>query len=108
MNKDTVEGKFDQIAGAIKQKTGEVFGDQKLANSGVADQVKGAAKETWGNAKDVVAERKDEAELRTEDSKLHAENKADNLRDRIVQGAQNLKDKVNEELEDLRNRGQDV
>jgi uncharacterized protein YjbJ (UPF0337 family) len=56
MNKDTVEGKFDQVSGAVKQKAGEVFGNQKMANSGVADQVKGAAKETWGNAKDAAAE----------------------------------------------------
>ncbi len=54
MNKETVTGKFDQVAGAIKQKVGEAFKDQSLANSGVAEQVKGAAKETWGKAKDVV------------------------------------------------------
>ena len=62
MNKQTVEGKFDQIAGAVKQKTGEAVDDQSLANSGVADQVKGAAKETVGHAKDVADERRDAAD----------------------------------------------
>ena len=33
---------------------GETLGNQKLANQGVADQVKGAAKETWGNVKDAA------------------------------------------------------
>ncbi len=55
MNTEKIEGKFDQVAGKIKQSVGEAVGNQKLANSGVADQVKGAAKETWGNAKDTAA-----------------------------------------------------
>ncbi|MHB8388965.1 MAG: CsbD family protein, partial [Acidobacteriaceae bacterium] len=54
MNKDQVEGKTDQVAGKIKQKVGEAVGNDNLANRGVADQVKGAAKETWGNVKDAA------------------------------------------------------
>ena len=52
MNRDTVEGKFDQLKGKAKQSIGEALGNDKLANSGTVDQVKGAAKEVWGNAKD--------------------------------------------------------
>ncbi len=45
---------MEQVAGRVKQGVGETLGNQKLANQGVADQVKGAAKETWGNAKDAA------------------------------------------------------
>jgi uncharacterized protein YjbJ (UPF0337 family) len=54
MDKDRVSGKFEQGVGKAKEKIGEAVGNQKLANQGVADQVKGAAKETWGNAKDAA------------------------------------------------------
>ena len=59
MNKETVEGKFDQASGNVKQKVGEAFGNQKLANAGAAEQIKGAAKETWGKAKDIAADRRE-------------------------------------------------
>ena len=70
MNKDQVTGKVEQVAGRVKQGVGETLGNQNLANQGVADQVKGAAKETWGNVKDaagVTADRhQKEAELQSE------------------------------------------
>src|SRR5450631_4352753 len=52
MNKDQVSGKVEQAVGKVKQSVGEALSDEKLANQGVVDQAKGAAKETWGNAKD--------------------------------------------------------
>lgn len=42
MNRETVEGKFDQLKGKAKQSVGEAVGNSKLANSGAIDQVKGA------------------------------------------------------------------
>lgn len=90
MNKENLEGKFDQIAGAVKQKTGEALHDESLANSGVADQVKGNAKEAYGNAKDVAEENRAD--------------RADSARDRIVDAAQNVKDKINAKLDDVRDR----
>jgi len=103
MNKETVEGKFDQATGAVKQKVGETFGNQKLANAGVAEQVKGAAKETWGKAKDVASEHHDDAAARTdaqkENLKLRAEEKLDNARDKVVNTAQNNKNNINEKIE---------
>jgi uncharacterized protein YjbJ (UPF0337 family) len=97
MNKQTVEGKFDQIAGAVKQKTGEAFDDQSLANSGVADQVKGAAKETVGHAKDIAEERKEAAATERAD-------RSDSIRDHLVEGTQKLKDHVNAKLDEMRDR----
>ena len=51
-----------------------------FANRGLADQVKGAAKETWGNAKDAADEvtRDDRANARA-----NASGTIDNVKDRI-------------------------
>jgi uncharacterized protein YjbJ (UPF0337 family) len=54
MNTDQASGKFDQMKGKVKQGVGEAVGNQKLANEGVVDQVKGSAKEVYGNVKDAV------------------------------------------------------
>ena len=75
MNTEKVEGKFDQVAGKIKQSVGEAVGNQKLANAGAAEQIKGAAKETWGNAKDTAAVVRD-------DNAAQAAAKRDDLKDR--------------------------
>ena len=108
MNKDTVEGKFDQGAGAVKQKVGEAFGNEKLANSGVADQIKGAAKETWGKAKNVAGERRDDAAADTNVERKtfaqRSEDAAHNLREKFVEGAQNAKNRINQKLDDVRER----
>lgn len=108
MNKETVEGKFDQAAGAVKQKVGETFGNQKLANSGVADQIKGAAKETWGKVKDVAGERRDDAsaqaDVKKDDLKARAEEKAEHLRDEVVNTAQNIKNSISEKIDSFRHK----
>jgi uncharacterized protein YjbJ (UPF0337 family) len=54
VNKDQVSGKTEQALGKVKQSVGETLGNEKLANQGVVDQAKGAAKETWGNPKDAA------------------------------------------------------
>ena len=46
MNKDQVSGKAEQVVGKVKQRVGEALGNDKLANQGVVDQARGAAKET--------------------------------------------------------------
>ena len=56
MNEDQIFGKIQQAVGKVKQGVGETLGNEKLANQGVVDQAKGAAKETWGNAKDASKE----------------------------------------------------
>ena|ERR1700753_1406786 len=106
MNTDKVEGKFDQVAGKIKQGVGEAVGNQKLANSGVAEQIKGAAKETWGNAKDTAAvvheDNKARARAEGEDVNYRTENSTDTLRDKVANAAQNVKNSMNEKLEDIK------
>ena len=108
MNKETVEGKFDLAAGTVKQKVGEAIGNEKLANSGVADQIKGAAKETWGKAKDVASTTASNATAdATADKETltqRAEEIAHNMRERLTQAAQHAKDTINEKLDEMKDR----
>jgi uncharacterized protein YjbJ (UPF0337 family) len=67
----------------------------KLANQGVADQAKGAAKETWGNAKDAVKEVQ-------QSRKDTATGKAHETRGKISQSVQDAKEKINEKIEELK------
>jgi uncharacterized protein YjbJ (UPF0337 family) len=110
MNTEKVEGKFDQVAGKIKQGVGEAVGNQKLANAGAAEQIKGAAKETWGHAKDAANAVHDDSQERArvegEGFKARAEEKAHEAREKITSGAQNLKEKVSEKLDDIKSRHQ--
>ena len=89
MNRDTMEGKFDQAKGKAKQAIGEAVGSDRMANSGTADQVKGAAKEAWGSTKDAASAAMDDAKKRS------AEHKHD-VREKIASTAQNAKDGINE------------
>jgi uncharacterized protein YjbJ (UPF0337 family) len=95
MNKDTTEGKFDQLKGKVKQSVGEAFGDNKLANSGTADQVKGAAKEAFGNARDAASAVANDAH---HDAQAHGHD----VRSKIVSTAQNVKDSINAKVEQVK------
>ena len=87
MNKDQVTGKVEKAAGKVKQGVGEAIGNQKLANQGVADQVKGAAKETWGNVKDAAAVTSDrhhkEAEHKANNARAEVRDKVDEVNDNV-------------------------
>lgn len=106
MNTEKVQGKFDQVAGKIKQSVGEAVGNQKLANAGAVEQIKGVAKETWGNAKDTAAVVRDDnaaqAAAKRDDLKDRAETSAHDMREKIVDSAHNLKEKVNEKLDEIK------
>jgi uncharacterized protein YjbJ (UPF0337 family) len=110
MNTDKAEGKFDQVAGKVKQRVGEAIGNQKLANAGAAEQVKGAAKETWGHAKDAAnAMNKDsqaKAQVKAESLKARAEEKAHDVREKITSSAQNVRSAVNQKLDNIKHEHQ--
>jgi uncharacterized protein YjbJ (UPF0337 family) len=97
MDKDQVSGKFDQTIGKAKEKLGDAVGNQKLANQGVADQVKGAAKETWGNAKDAARTTHDRHVAETEDS-------ASVNRERFTDKVAEMKKKANDKIDDFKDR----
>jgi uncharacterized protein YjbJ (UPF0337 family) len=88
MNKDQVAGKVDLVTGKVKQSVGEAVGNDKLANRGVADQVKGAAKETWGNIKDAV--------------KQTPEQHHNDTRENISRNVENTKNRVNEKIDAIK------
>jgi uncharacterized protein YjbJ (UPF0337 family) len=92
MNKEQVSGKVDQAVGKVKQGVGEAVNNQKLANQGIADQVKGAAKETWGNAKDAATDI-------AKDNQKHSEDHARNVRENISDKVENVKNRVNEKID---------
>jgi len=97
MDKDQVAGKFDQTIGKAKEKLGEAVGNQKLANQGVADQVKGAAKETWGNMKEAARTTHDRHTAETEES---ANVKRENISGKVAE----MKKKANDKVDDFKDR----
>jgi uncharacterized protein YjbJ (UPF0337 family) len=96
MNRDTTEGKFDQMKGKVKQSVGEAVGNQRLGNSGAVDQVKGAAKEAWGNTKDA-------AKSVADDAHAHAESHSHDVRAKITSTAQNAKNAIGEKARAIKN-----
>lgn len=79
MNKDQVSGKVDRATGKVKQKVGEAVGDEDMANRGVADQVRGAGKETWGDVKDAAHKDAADDAHRTRE---HISHETDDAKDR--------------------------
>jgi uncharacterized protein YjbJ (UPF0337 family) len=56
MNKDRVEGSFEQAKGKAKEVAGKVTGDSKLQGEGKAQQVAGKVQNTVGGVKDSIKE----------------------------------------------------
>ena len=97
MNNDTIAGKFDQAKGKVKQAVGEAFNDQSLANSGAADEVKGAARETWGKTKDAASNA-------TQSKRTTAEADAHDLRVKVTHSAENVKDSIANKFDNAKGR----
>ncbi len=56
MDKNRVEGSFDQAKGKLKETAGDVTGDQKLKSEGMIDQLTGKVKNAVGSVKDKIRE----------------------------------------------------
>ena len=54
MNKDQVEGRIDQVKGAIKEATGKVVGNDHLKAEGHADKIVGKVQADVGDAKETI------------------------------------------------------
>lgn len=54
MNKNRLEGQYDQIKGDVKKKVGKATNNPNLESEGTWDQVKGAVKEGAGKIQDAV------------------------------------------------------
>jgi uncharacterized protein YjbJ (UPF0337 family) len=97
VNSDQVKGKASQVVGKMKQKAGQMTGNDRLANSGVADQVKGAAQQTWGNVKDAAHE----AGKARQQEKQH---KADEMRDNVTTRVEDAKNSANDRIDNFKDR----
>ena len=93
----TVKGKFDELAGKVKQGVGDVFNDQSLANKGAAQEVKGHGEQAWGSVKEAATDTHDQkaAETRTDahDTRESVTSEAEHLKDKFVAGVQAFKNK---------------
>jgi uncharacterized protein YjbJ (UPF0337 family) len=93
----TIKGKFDEVAGKVKQATGEAFNDQSLANKGAAQQVKGHAEQAWGSVKEAAADTK--ARKQPE-----AEHNAHDIRESVTSTAQNVKEHIQAGVDKFKNK----
>ena len=50
-NKDEVEGKWEQAKGTVKDKAGELTGNDRLEAEGEAQHAGGEVQEGWGKVK---------------------------------------------------------
>lgn len=55
-NSDETEGKWEQVKGTVKEKAGQVTGDDELETEGAAQDAAGETQETWGKFKRGVSE----------------------------------------------------
>lgn len=51
INKDEVKGKYEQAKGTVKDKAGELTGNEQLEAEGEAEHAKGEVQESWGKVK---------------------------------------------------------
>ena len=54
VDKDRVEGSGKKIKGDIKEKAGEVLGDEKMKDEGKGDKVTGKIQNAVGGVKDAI------------------------------------------------------
>ena len=56
MNRDEIDGKGEQIKGKVKKGLGDLTGDEKLRDEGVADEAGGDVQEGFGRGRRKVGE----------------------------------------------------
>ena len=55
-NKDEAQGKWEQVKGTVKEKVGEVTGNQQTEAEGESQKAEGQTQETWGKLKHGVSD----------------------------------------------------
>jgi uncharacterized protein YjbJ (UPF0337 family) len=56
MNRDEVKGKTEQLKGKVKKAAGDLSGDERLHDEGVADEAAGSVQEGFGRGRRKVGE----------------------------------------------------
>ncbi len=94
----TTKGKFDEIAGKLKQTVGEAVGNDKLANEGAAQQVKGHAQQAWGSVQAAGEEKAAELHAKAVELKdqhqAESEIRAHDLREKVTTTAASAKEHI--------------
>lgn len=101
LTESTIKGKFDELAGKAKQAFGEGTDNNKVANEGAAQEVKGHTEQAWGSVKEGAQDTADEAKARHDAETTNAGHDA---RTSATTTAEHLKDRVQAGIDDLRNR----
>ena len=99
MKSTYAEGIFDQAKGKVKQTLGETFNNQKLANEGAADQVKGHVEEAWGKVKDAAS---DISKRKTSEARAHEASTGHDLREKVTHAAENAKASISRGIDHLK------
>lgn len=84
----TIGGKYDEVAGKVKQSIGEATHNDRLANEGTAQQIKGHGEQAVGSVQSAAAD-------------AH-EQKAHSVRESLTSTSQNVRDGVQRSAENLR------
>ena len=104
-NDSSVKGKWDEVAGKVKQGVGEAVGNDSLANKGAAQQVKGHAEQAWGAVKDAAQTTRAEAETDYNTRRgPTSESAAHDVRESITSTAQNVKEHVEHGMDNLKRK----
>ena len=102
MNTTHAKGIVDQAKGKIKQAVGETFNNQKLANEGAVDQVKGHAEEAWGNVKEAGRDLQNRKSAKVQ---TDAEATGHDLRAKVTYAAESAKDSIDRGVDHLKRKG---
>jgi uncharacterized protein YjbJ (UPF0337 family) len=98
-----VHGKLDEITGKLKQTFGEATGNDKLANEGTAQQVKGHVEQAYGSVKGAAEEKVADLKARHEAEQTHThvehESRAHDIREKIISTAQNVRDHIQQDVD---------
>ena len=54
VDKDRIEGSGNQVKGSVKEKAGEVLGDEKMKSEGKGEKAKGKVQSAVGSVKDAL------------------------------------------------------
>ncbi|HEX5283899.1 MAG TPA: CsbD family protein [Bryocella sp.] len=86
------KGKLDEVAGKIKQSTGEAINNQSMANRGAAQQVKGQGEQALGSVQNAAAD--------TQARKSReAQAEAHDVRERVTSTARNVKERIEDSVD---------
>lgn len=96
---NTIGGKYDEIAGKVKQSVGEATHDNRIANEGAAQQVKGHAEQAWGSVQSATHDVAEKERARREDVD---QQKAHSVRESITSTAQNVKNNIQNSADNYR------